>query len=429
MTDPVRSERRTLRDMVVSGGGSLMAPLVTFLSIPVIARLYSPAEVGVWALLVSLAMIVGPVSTLRFELAAVLEDDDRDAGRILTLCLVGVLTTTVLAWIVLTIVSPWIETSSWGANLEHRLWVVPILILATGIKVTADGWSVRARAFSLRAASLVALAAGTNGGQIALWYGGVRGVDGLVFGSVLGAVLSALILMVPLAWRDGARLRPFTHWRGMGSLVSRHRRFPIYTASYTLLGSLRREGVKLVIGAWGTEAMVGSVAFSWRLTNFPAQTFSNGIRPVLFERAARAEHLSDVMPFVRRLQLSLGAAALPVLLVAEIWTEPIFGFVLGEEWLSVVPYARLLMVPATVFICTNWLDRLFDVAGRQDLSFRLELIFSALSLGGLAVGLWGFDSSQVGIGIMSGVLTLYYLTLAVAASRLMHSVNEEGVAE
>jgi O-antigen/teichoic acid export membrane protein len=429
MTDPVRSERRTLRDMVVSGSGSLMAPLVTFISIPIIARLYSPAEVGVWALLVSLAMIVGPVSTLRFELAAVLEDDDRDAGRILTLCLVGVLATAALAWVVLTLVLPLIESSNWGVSLKHRLWVVPVLILATGIKVTADGWSVRARAFSLRAVSLVALAAGTNGGQIALWYGGVRGVDGLVYGSVLGAVLSALILMVPLVWMEGWRLRPFTNWRGMGSLVSKHRRFPVYTASYTLLGSLRREGVKLMVGAWGTQAMVGSVAFSWRLTNFPAQMFSNGIRPVLFERAARAEHLRDVMPFVRRLQLGLGAAALPVLLVVEIWTEPIFGFVLGEEWLPAVPYARLLMVPATVFICTNWLDRLFDVAGRQDLSFRLELVFSTLSLGGLATGLWGFDSSLVGVGIMSGVLTLYYLILAVAASRLTHQTSEGGVAE
>ena len=249
MTDPVRSERRTLRDMVVSGSGSLMAPLVTFISIPIIARLYSPAEVGVWALLVSLAMIVGPVSTLRFELAAVLEDDDRDAGRILTLCLVGVLATAALAWVVLTLVLPLIESSNWGVSLKHRLWVVPVLILATGIKVTADGWSVRARAFSLRAVSLVALAAGTNGGQIALWYGGVRGVDGLVYGSVLGAVLSALILMVPLVWMEGWRLRPFTNWRGMGSLVSKHRRFPVYTASYTLLGSLRREGVNLMVGA------------------------------------------------------------------------------------------------------------------------------------------------------------------------------------
>ena len=76
------------------------------------------------------------------------------------------------------------------------------------------------------------------------------------------------------------------------------------------------------------------------------------------------------------------------------------------------------MVPAAVFVCTNWLDRLFDVAGRQDLSFRLELIFSILSLGGLAFGLWGLGSSLVGVGIMSAILTCYYLALAVAASRL-----------
>lgn len=409
--------------MAVSGAGSLAAPLVGLLSIPVIARLFSPAEVGVWALVVSLAALLGPVSTMRFELAVVLERNDRDAGRILTICLLGVLVTSLFSWFVLTLISPWIEASDWGENLLNRLWAVPVLIFATGIKVTADGWSVRARAFSLRAASLVVLVIGTNGGQILLWYAGIRGADGLILGSVFGSISSATILFVPLVWREGLRLKPLSSLRGLMPLARRHRRFPIYTAPYTLLGSLRREGVKLVVGAWGTEAILGSVAFSLRLTNFPAQMFSNGIRPVLFERAARAEHLREIMPFVRRLQVWLGLGALPVLIAAEIWTEHIFALVFGERWLPAVPYARLLMVPAALFICTNWLDRLFDVAGRQDLALRLELIFSLLSIGGLSLGLWGFGDSLVGVGIMAGVLVIYHVSLAIAAISL---VQQEG---
>ena len=405
--------------MLVSGGGSLVSPAVNLAAIPVVMRLYGPEEYGVWGLVLGVAMILGQVSTLRFELAAVVERDDRRAGGALTLALLAAALFTLLAVAIGGVLPSLLDGGRWAESLAPRIWALPVLVAAMGLKLIGDGWAVRARAFTLRAAGLVLLAVVTNGMQIGLWHLGVRGADGLILGSVCGFAVSGLVPLTGVALREGRRLKPLSAWGSLPELARTHRKFPLFTAPYTVLGNLRREGLKIVVGAWGAEADVGLTAFAWRATYFPAQACSNGVRPVLFERAASAADPAAVLPFVVRIQKVLAAGVVPGLLAFELWTAPIVKVAVGEEWLPAGPVLRLLAAPAALFVLTNWLDRVFDVVGRQDLALRLEVVFSTLSLGALAGGLWLGGGLEAGVGAMSAVLVVYYLAMAATVRSLL----------
>jgi O-antigen/teichoic acid export membrane protein len=412
-------DRSSLADMLVSGGGALIAPVINIVSIPIVMRLYSPYDYGIWGLLLSIAFLFGQISTLRYELAIVVERDDARAGQVITISLLAVVAMTLISAMAARILPSLLSGASWQQTLGPRLWALPAIVAAMGLKLIADGWAVRARCFTLRAVGLVVLAAGTNTAQIGLWYAGVTGADGLILGTLFGFILSGIVQLTRLVIYNGARIKPLRLWRGLGGVARDHRRFVLYTMPYTLLNNLRREGLKVITGLWGSEAVVGYVATSWRLTYFPAQACSNGIRPVIFERAAREAERADLWPFITRVQRWLAFVVAPAVIVFEIFAEEIIVFAVGENWLPMVTMARLLAVPASLFVMTNWLDRVFDVLGRQDLAFRLELIFSLLSLGALAAGLWWLNDLHTAIAMMSGALLLYYLATIMTVRALL----------
>jgi O-antigen/teichoic acid export membrane protein len=415
MADAERSDRRSIMDMAVSGGGSLFSPLINFITIPIVARLYGPAAFGEWALLMSVALIVGQVSTLRYELAVVLADDDADAGRLVGLSLLNILMISLVSLLAAGLIAARFETQAWASALLRYLPMFGLLVVALGIKVLADGWSVRLRAFRMRAASLGLMAGVTGGAQIGLYYLGQQSAAGMILGSLCGFAGAGLFLIIYLAVISPGTRPRFTELK---RIARAHSKFPVFSAPYTILGNMRREGQKVILGAWGSASMVGAVALSWRLTNMPAQMISSGIRPVLFERAARTENLKDLQPFLQRILLVLGLVTLPALVFFEFHAETIFRLIFGSQWDAAIPYTRILAIPAILFLQTNWLDRVFDVTGRQDLVLRLETIFSVLSLSGLAVGLWVFGSSQLAIVIFSSILVVYYLSIAFTAFRL-----------
>ena len=63
-----------VRNIFKAGIGGAMAQLITFAALPVIARMYTPAEYAIWAIVMAIALIPGSVACLRYESALVLPD-------------------------------------------------------------------------------------------------------------------------------------------------------------------------------------------------------------------------------------------------------------------------------------------------------------------------------------------------------------------
>ena len=408
---------RSLRHMLVSGGASLLSPLINFAAIPVITRLYGPADFGVWAVITSLSLIPGQVATGRYELATVVAGDEQEAGQLTRTALLGPVVFALAAAVLLLAAWPWMQGTGRAAALRPFLWAVPVLVLMVGWRMALDGWAIRRRAFTARAASIVTLALVTNATQVLAWYGGMRGPGGLVAGSVAGFTAATGLLAAFLVGRADADFRAGLRTLRVGSVLRRYRNFPFFSAPYTLLGNLRREGMKLVLGALTPAAVVGAVAFSWRLTNFPAMMFSNGIRPVLFERASR-QGVAALAPWLERIWSVLTMLTLPGLVVFLFHADRVFRIAIGSRWIEAAPYARLLAVPAVVLVHTNWLDRLYDVLQRQRAIFALEAVFAVLSLTALAGGLLLGGGPLAAVALLAGVLTVYYLVMAGRLLRL-----------
>ena len=80
--------RPFIKNFVVLSGGSIFAQLILFIVLPVITRLYSEEDYGVYSLYNSILMVLVIPATLKYELAIVLPKHDRDGANIVALCLI-----------------------------------------------------------------------------------------------------------------------------------------------------------------------------------------------------------------------------------------------------------------------------------------------------------------------------------------------------
>jgi len=406
--------KNALTDILVSGAGSMAAPLINFAAIPLVLRIYGPADYGNWILVMSFAIILGNISTLRYELALVLAEDDGETGEILSLCLALIAIVTGLAVIGVVVSRLWIGSVPFLMGIQTHLWAVPLLTSLIGLSWVGRSYCTRQRAFIYNSLSFVVFAGFTNAIQILAPKFGLSGSSGLLFGSIVGWSGAAIVLM----W-GGFRNSSREMWRGMinpgfAKHARKYSNFPRFTVPYTFIGTLRLEGVKLLLGSFGSSALVGDFSFAQRLTNFPVTLFCGGIRPVLFQKAARSDEGAPLELFIRRIILILILVALPLVVLFEIKADAIFDLLVGHMWAGSVPYARILVLPAMGMMFFGWLDRMFDVKGRQDLALILQIVFTVLGLIGFCIGLLLLNNPLMAV-LIQGLVTFLYLSIAVLA--------------
>ena len=71
------------RSLVSSGIGPVLSQVLALATVPVLFRLYTPQDFGVWAAVQAIAIIAGSLVSLRFDLALVLERNLEAASQLL----------------------------------------------------------------------------------------------------------------------------------------------------------------------------------------------------------------------------------------------------------------------------------------------------------------------------------------------------------
>lgn len=382
-----RSTKRSVgRSLLSSGIGPLLAQGLTIALLPVLYRLYRPEDFGVWATIQALALVAGALVSLRFDLALVIEKEAASAAQLLIAILAVVLLCSLAIGLLLVLAFGWLRVLDIDGPATVLGW---IWLLAVGVGVALQGWMMRDAAFGLISMSVVLNALTTNLVQIV---GGFsrQGVW-LIIGSLAGQ-LAAILLLGWYVWKQGGLrgVRPDPHV--MWAALKQHRRFPQLSLPFTVLSLVRERAPIFIIGAFFSASVVGLYSQAWRLTHFPSGFTSAAFRPVFFHRTV-AEGLSAQGSIIERLVRAL-------LIICSGWVgvvifgyNDLFTLGLGSKWNGAGVFAAMLLVPATFFMISNWMDRLLDAVGRQDLNLKMEMVAGLTSTGLL----WGTLAAGGGV--------------------------------
>lgn len=375
-----------VKSVLIVMTGTAAAQVVGFAISPIISRLFTPSDFGVFGSFNAVLMVILAGATLDFSQALMLPKDNEDAINIFTLSCVSTVLITLSCLVVCLFAGDYIQNLM---KAPSSIFVTMLLlgIIVGGIHRSAQSWTIRVKEFRRMSASQVIRSLSSNGSQ--LGFGLLKtGAMGLVFATILGEVLATLSLM-RVIFQDSSVLRQSIRWRRMKEMFVEYRKFPIYSAPREVINALSRGLPVLLLSNFFGIAVAGAYAFGVRVLSVPMNFISRALRPVLFQKASETYNEGgDLALLYTKITGGLFLLVIAPSVILFIWAPPIFTWVFGAHWRIAGEFARWLILWLAVMLC-NLPSTVFAQIirwQRQAFFFNIALIVTrtlSLVLGGL----------------------------------------------
>jgi len=359
--------------------GSGVALVLTFGLQPVLTRLYSPSAFGVADIFVSLAAILLPVASMKYEDAIMIPEERREASEVLGL---SASITLVVAAVLSAILS--FRHSIAGAigspALAPWLILLPLAVLVYRGTELAELWMVRSKAFGVASASSVVRA--TTMGGVRVGAGAAAAATnpaGLIWGFIAGYVGALAALLLPRIRTVAALIRQLRP-TSMLQAAHRFRRFPLYTMPASLIGAAAGRLPFLLLLFYFDEATVGLFGRAFTAIVVPLTLVGSAVARSFFVHAAEAHRDGRLAGTTARVHDRLVMLAVFPVVAVLLAGPTLFSTVFGTDWESAGHLARAAVVWFALAAIASPLTRVFDILERQ----RTDLVIAVIAFAALA---------------------------------------------
>lgn len=363
-----------LRHVLTLMTGTAVAQGVTFFMMIVLARIYTPRDMGLLATYVSVASILVAVAALRYDMAIMLPRKESEALSVARLGMVCLTAVSLLATAASLPLSGLIERQ-WGH--EVTLWM-PLVGLTTFLMSAVElfkYWFNRNSDYRAIAVNQAEQQIGLTSGQLVLGMAGMGGMAGLILGHTAGQIFAFVNLgrqAKPL-WRRLPQDAPSLRWA-----ARRYRRMPLLNGPNALADALRTNGIQLLIGGYSV-ASLGQFQMAWRYLDAPLILINGAVARVFFQKLSTIEP-GRMRPLVRvtiKRAILIGLVPFALIYALSPW---IFPFFLGSQWTESGSFARALTPWLFMMLITSPISNLFIVTEHQDWMLGFALVYTAVPL-------------------------------------------------
>jgi len=375
--DASQLRRASVRGAIATFSAQVVQFVVSLTTTAVLARLLTPADFGLVAMVAAVAGVVTLVGDLGLSQATV-QREDITAAQVTALFWVnaGVGVAVALAMV----------PTAFGVAAVYKEPKLVALAMAYGLLFLPAALSVQHRALLQRRMDFRSIAwigvASNLGGAAAAILAARAGLG--YWALVILPGTTGVLTMVGMWWRarwipSGPRRTPH-----MAELLS----FGGYVSGFNLLNYVGRNGDNVLIGArWGAKEL-GFYSKAYSLLLLPLQQINHPVSAVALPALARVQGQPD--RFRRaylRYMSALSSVTLPGIAFMIVFAPEICLAVLGPQWVAAAGIFRLLGVASLLQAVTNPLGTLMLSLGRARRMFGWALINNPLTVLAFWLGL------------------------------------------
>lgn len=411
---------RFVRRLTVLSGGFLLSQLLIVLSFPLLSRLFTPAEFGVYAVFTALTGILGNVLSLRYELAVPVAKSDRDAAALIAVALIAVVASCVITGPLTMSASGWLAGAAEMPELADILWTLPLTIVLLSGTETLSYWSVYRGTFHLNATARLVQSAAQAGLQVAFGLLGMSGL-GMILGYGLGFVARFVYLILRFPAADRARLLGVDRAE-VARAARRNWQYPAYSAPATLLEASTALLPAILLAILYDPTIAGLYGLGQRLMGLPVRLFSQAARQVFLSEAADRSGRGLHRLFTRTVLafLGLGLLCMAPLIVAG---PSLFALLFGEAWRSAGEMVQLLVPLYLARFVVTPVSQALNVLRRQSLHLVSSSTDATMLLAAFSAAWWFGLAPMTTILLLSlGSTAAYLLYLGL----VWHAVRSAG---
>ncbi|MBX3175997.1 MAG: oligosaccharide flippase family protein [Candidatus Hydrogenedentes bacterium] len=402
-------------------GGTAVAQAVTILSTPVVTRLYTPADYGVFAVFTAILGVLQPLATLTYAMAIPLAEDRRQAQNVLKLCLAIVAGISLLLGVAVIFsggfLAAWFEMPA----AEAYLWLLPICLLGAGCYESLSGWALREKHFRIMSSTQISQSVSSAGAKIGLGFLGIQPL-GLLLGLLASSVAGSFSLLRKLVQTEPEALQSFSR-RELWAAAVRFKAFPQYRSWSRLLLGLNVRLPVFLMAALFDPVSVGYFGLASTMVDLPMSLIGNSVSKVFYAEIARfgkerPDKILRLSMSIMKKMSALGILAASALVIAGPW---MFSLVFGPEWNEAGIFARWLAIAIMLRFVSSPVMHCLDVLEMQGLQLLINIV--RVVIVSCAFGLawmWGLAPVETA-GLYASGLALFYALVIGAIVWLLRS--------
>jgi O-antigen/teichoic acid export membrane protein len=363
------------RNVLKLAGGTAGSQVISVAAAPILTRLYGPESFGVLATFASILALLNVVSSLRYELAIAVPEDDDEAVALVWLCFALVAISTGLTALGVLLFGDQLVVWLKEPALKPLLWLLPVGVLLSGVYQPLSYWAIRRKQFGLLAQtkfrqSIFGVA--TNLASAPL------GTIGLLMGQIVSQSAGAAAIFRHSA-AELLRSAPGSAIYLLKTL-RKYSHFGIYSSPAGLINVLANTAPYLLFSSLFGSFYVGQLLVAQRILLAPASLISNSIGQVFLQKASEAHRQHVAQKAFKEATQKLASLLAPSIVFLVLLAYFFSSFIFGRNWaeigiisLSLTP----LLVAKTV---VSPVGQILFALGKTRLQLFAHIVFITVSL-------------------------------------------------
>lgn len=414
------------RDIFLMGGGTVLAQMINILAQPILTRIVSPDDLGVYTYIISLATIIIPIASLKLDMLIVSTEDDGYAQYITDLSIIINIAISVVYFIVILIGYNMTDLNLFNKYGFIIFWV-PLLVLTNGLRFLFISYNNRYKKYKIIAGIAIMREAGRAVIQI-----GSGVLNGGILGLVLGYAMSPLLGLRRQMRNYISKLRkrqPLNLKITREILSEDGKRQILYLVPAQFLNSLSASLITISITALFEARVLGHYSAGVRILDIPIVFISSNVSKVCYQRIS--ENMNNRLPISKMIRqlivvlslISFGGFAI-LYLIAPTFTEIVFG----NGYSIAGTYIRCLCIMYAIRLVATSFSGVYTIFKKQkyELFLNILLIVSA----GLAYFLTRVLDNDIifylkvvstGYVVIYGLMLLGYIILCYCYDKKLNS--------
>ena len=410
------SKNDFIKNVLTLMTGSGIAQIISFLTVPLLTRMYSPDAFGLFAFFLGLTSILSVFSTGRYEMALNIPEKDTEARDIVILCFIINSGFCLFLMVFLFFLNQKISLFFGKPEIGDIWFLLPFSVFLVSLSQILNFWENRKKNYKKLAINRIVHTFLVGIIQIVNILFLKIDRYGLILGEISGRFLSTLHLVFSSKKRPRLTLPP-SPLKSLIFVAKKYKNFPKFLCFGHAINVFSSQTPIFFLDMFFGSGIVGFFALADRALRAPISIISTSISDVFRQKASE-----DLIQYgnCREIYIStfkkLFFISLLIFIPLYFLCPFLFEFVFGEQWMESGVYAQI-MVPMLAFgFIVSPLSCLFMISQNQKLDLLFQIFLVIGSILSFCISIYT-TNPKVAVGSFSFFMCTWYVANLIFSYR------------
>lgn len=390
--------------------GTTIAQAIPIAISPILTRIYTPEDFGIFALYMAIAAIISVIATGRYEMAIMLPKEENDVKSIVKLIMILLSTVTFIAFLIVFFFNQIITNLFENPEISNWLYFLPISIFLVGLYQVYNYLLIREKNFKRLSTNKIIVSTTNSSTQLVYGFAFSNGY-GLLLGNIIGYIISIYFII------KSKVVNKYFHFKdnSIKEVAKEYQNFPKYDVPSVLVNVVANQLPLLVLGKYFGLGVVGFYSLMYKVLMVPISLLSSAVLDVFKQRATedynKYGNCKDIYVKTFKSLVLLGIIPFTIL---GIFAPEIFAFVFGEKWKIAGEFTQIMTPMFFLNFIVNPLSYTFFIAQKQKLNLIGQIILLILTIISIYVGVQFNDKyfTVISFAISYSFVYIFYLAIS-----------------